>query len=217
MNLKKAKDDNYAAVVVEIKTLVQLENCTNVQGAIIMGQQVIVGNDVKIGDIGLYFPLESQLSKEYLVANNLYRNADLNSDTTKKGYFDENGRIRCQKFVKHDSEGLFMPIESIEFTGVKASDLELTNEFDELEGIEICRKYIVKANRIQGLPGTGKAGRNMNDKMKDKMIENQFKFHADTSILYKNTHKIQAETIVHLSYKQHGCVSSDTIINTLQG
>jgi len=214
MNLKTPKDLNYAAVVIEIKTLVQLANCTNVQGAVIMGQQVIVGNDIKVGDIGLYFPLESQLTKEYLTANNLYRDAELNSDKTKSGYFAENGRIRCQKFVKHDSEGLFMPIESVEFTGVKVSDLKLTDEFDELEGVAICRKYVVKGTKTQGLPGTGKTGRGMNDKMKDKMIENQFKFHADTSLLYKNLFKIKQDTIVHLSYKEHGSsgISSHVLI-----
>lgn len=217
MNLKTPKNSNYAAVVVEIKTLVPLENCDNVQGAPIMGQHVIVGKDIEVGEVGLYFPLESQLTKEYLSANNLYRDKTLNSDQTKVGYFDVNGRIRCQKFRGHDSEGLFMPINSIRFTGVNpVTDLKMADEFDELNDIEICRKYIVKDTKIQGTPGS-KKDRNMNDKMKDKMVENQFKFHQDTSILYKNTHKISADTIVHLSYKEHGCVSSDTIINTLQG
>ena len=37
MEIKKPKNENYAAIIVEIKTLVPLANCGNVQAAIIMG------------------------------------------------------------------------------------------------------------------------------------------------------------------------------------
>ena len=194
MTLKTPKDTNYAVVVVEIKTLVPLEKLDNVQATPIMGQQVIIGKDVNVGDIGLYFPVESQLSKEFLSNNNLYRDKTLNIDTEKGGYFDVNGRVRCQKFQTHASEGLFMPINSIEFTGVKSSELKLQDEFDELNDIEICKKYVVKATRTEGTPGS-KKDRTVNDKMRDKLVENQFKFHEDTSLLYKNLFKIKADTI----------------------
>lgn len=76
----KLIDLNYCATVVKVEKLVQLENCNNVQAAIIMGNQIIVSKEVKIGDIGLFFPVEVQLSKEYLSENNLYRKKELNSD-----------------------------------------------------------------------------------------------------------------------------------------
>jgi hypothetical protein len=212
MNLKAPKDSNYAVVVVEIKTLIPLENCDNVQATPIMGQQVIIGKDVKVGDIGLYFPVESQLSKEFLSNNNLYREKSLNVDTEKSGYFDENGRIRCQKFRGHNSEGLFMPINSIEFTGINPSELKIADEFDELNGIEISKKYVVKASKTHGTHVSPKS-RTMNNKMRDKLVENQFKFHKDTLILGKNTHKIKPDTLIHLSYKEHG--SSNICSNVL--
>lgn len=53
MKINKPKNENYSAIVVEIKTLIPLEKCDNVQGAIIMGNQVIVSKSVKIGDVGL--------------------------------------------------------------------------------------------------------------------------------------------------------------------
>ena len=165
MTLKTPKDTNYAVVVVEIKTLVPLEKLDNVQATPIMGQQVIIGKDVNVGDIGLYFPVESQLSKEFLSNNNLYRDKTLNIDTEKGGYFD-----------------------------VKSSELKLQDEFDELNDIEICKKYVVKATRTEGTPGS-KKDRTVNDKMRDKLVENQFKFHEDTSLLYKNLFKIKADTI----------------------
>ena len=54
MKLNKLKNENYAAVVVEIKTIIPLEKCDNVQAAIIMGNQVVVSKDVKVGDIEAY-------------------------------------------------------------------------------------------------------------------------------------------------------------------
>ena len=215
--MKKPKNENYAAIVVEIKTIIPLEKCDNIQGAIIMGNQVIVSKDVKIGDIGLYFPLECQLSKEYLSNNNLYNKPELNVDNTKKGYFDENGRIRCQRFRGHKSEGLFMPIESMdsflpypEFEG-----LEIGTCFDELNGIPICSKYVVKQNKTPGQPGSKK--NKSIKKHESKLVENQFRFHQDTSLLYRNLHRIEPNSLISITYKMHGCVSEDTIINTDQG
>lgn len=215
MKIKEPKNQNYAAVVVEIKTLIPLEKCDNVQGAIIMGNQVIVSKDVKIGDIGLYFPLECALSKEYLSNNNLYNKPELNVDNTKKGYFDENGRIRCQRFRGHKSEGLYMPIGSLSFIFPDIFNLNSTGLwykgdfkinigdcFDELNGIPICSKYVVKSNRI---PGQSK-NRNskFNRKYESKLVENQFRFHQDTNMLYRNLHKIEPNSLISISYKLHG-------------
>ena len=196
----KLTNQNYCATVVEIKTLIPLENCDNVQAALIMGQQVIVSKEVKIGDIGLYFPVECQLGKEYLSNNNLYKNAELNIDNTKKGYFEENGRIKCVKFRGHKSEGLFMPHSSIVF--IKSNPLSVGDCFNELEGITICSKYIVKQNRTPEAPGSGKL-RNKQPK-ETKIIDNQFRFHEDTSMLYKNLHKIKPDSLISITYKMHG-------------
>ena len=203
MKLKEPKNANYCATVVEIKNKIIFDNCDNVCGTTIMGNQVVINNDAKIGDVGLFFPVETQLSKEYLSSNNLYRKSELNLDKNEKGYFEENGRIRCQKFRGHDSEGLFMPINSIEFTfNENASPMPvLGNEFDELNGIPICNKYIVP-KRTQGLPNS-KKGKSPK-KFESKLIDNQFRFHQDTSMLYKNLHEIKPDSIIHISYKIHG-------------
>lgn len=202
MKLNKPKNENYAAIVVEIKTLVPLENCDNVQAAIILGNQVIVDKSVKIGDVGLYFPLECQLSKEYLSANNLYRKKELNLDQTKAGYFEENGRIRCVKFRGHKSEGLFMPSGSLFFIGTSGLNLNLNDCFDELNGIPICKKYYVlkptQSSDAFKQKGKGKQLR------QSKLVENQFRFHEDTSMLYKNLHRINPDSLISITYKVHG-------------
>lgn len=208
MKIKEPKNQNYAAIVVEIKTLIPLEKCDNVQGAIIMGNQVIVSKDVKVGDIGLYFPLECALSKEYLSKNNLYRvhknKPNLNADTNAKGgYFEENGRVRCARFLGHKSEGLFMPLNSLDFIfSYSNGDLNLNDCFDELYGTPICSKYIVKSNRIPGQP-KNRNGK-FNRKYESKLVENQFRFHSNTSMLYRNLHKIEPNSLISITYKMHG-------------
>jgi len=214
--MNKPKNENYAAVVVEIKTLLPLANCDNVQAAIIMGNQVIVDKRVQAGAIGLYFPLETQLSEPYLKANNLYRKPELNADQTQKGYFEENGRIRCVKFRGNKSEGLFMPLESLNFiqrVQYGLNDLKdnfkvnntvgtIGDTFDEVESIEICRKYIIKHSHTPGLPGSKKD--KQSKKYKSKLVENQFRFHQDTSMLYKNIHRINPDSLISITYKVHG-------------
>lgn len=194
---------NYCGTIVEIKTLIPLENCNNVQAAIIMGNQVIVGNDVKIGDIGIFFPVETQLSKEYLSANNLYRDIELNIDKTKKGYFELSGRIRCVKFRGNKSEGLFMPIESLYFIYDKSGEYPKVNDsFNEFNDVEICKKYVVKQERksdhVKHQNGKGFK------KYETKLIDGQFRFHGDTEQLYKNLHRINPDSLIQISYKLHG-------------
>ena len=207
----KLTNPNYCATVIEIKNLVPLEGCDFVQAAIIMGNQVIVSKEVKIGDLGLFFPVECQLTNPFLKSNNLYRKSDLNLDSTKTGYFEENGRIRCVKFIGNKSEGLFMPIGSINNlgllgTGLKGSDLDIDlkvgDEFNEIFGIEICRKYIIP-RKTPGQPGS-KQSRSAHKQAESKLIENQFRFHADTSQLYKNIHKVKPESLISITYKLHG-------------
>ena len=204
MLLKEPKNINYAAIVVEVSNTIPLEGMDNVQAAIILGNQVIVSKNIKKGDIGVYFPLECQLSKEYLSNNNLYRKSEFNVDTTQKGYFEENGRIRCVKFRGHKSEGLFMPIESMhsflpypEFEG-----LEIGVSFDELNGTPICSKYVVNTNKTPGQPGSKKS--KSTKKYESKLVENQFRFHQDTSMLYKNLHRINPDSLISITYKLHG-------------
>lgn len=218
------KNQNYAAVVVEIKTLLPLNNCNNVQAAIIMGNQVIVSKEVKIGDIGLYFPLETQLSEIYLKNNNLYRKPELNLDSLQKGYFEENGRIRCVKFRGHKSEGLFMPIQSLSFINLPGSrlsnsitsfkigndnififgttELKINDVFDEFEGVEICRKYVVKHNITHGV-SEGKKSKSFKQ-FENKLVENQFRFHQDTSMLFRNLDRINPNSLIQISFKIHG-------------
>ena len=212
MKHKIPKNINYAAVVVEIKTLIPLEKCDFIQGAVIMGNQIIVGKDIQVGDIGLYFPIECALSKEFLSSNNLYKKSELNIDTNKKGYFEESGRVRCVRFRGHKSEGLFMPIGSLSFIfpEVANSTISIDDCFDELNGVPICSKYVVKTSRTAGQPGSKK--NKPIKKYESKLVENQFRFHQDTSQLYRNLHRISPNDLISITYKAHGTSGTSSYI-----
>lgn len=190
---------NYCATVIAIQNVIPLENCDNVVHTSIMGNLVVVSKDIKIGELGLFFPVECQLSKEYLSANNLYRNQLMNIDTTQKGYFEDNGRIKCVKFRGHNSEGLFMPLKSLDFITEKYP--EINTEFNSINGVEICKKYIIRIDKTS----CTKKDRNKNmKKYESKLINNQFRFHLDTSVLYKNLDEITPDSLISITYKIHG-------------
>ena len=201
MNLKAPINENYAGTIVEIKTLIPLEGCDNVVHANIFGNLVVVSKDTKVGDKGVYFPVETRLSNEYLSANNLYRDNTKNANVGEKGYFDDNGRIRCVKFRGHRSQGLVMPLNSL-FKFAEIADLatlKVGDVFDNLNGIKICEKYVIPT-------AISKAGaKNQASKPKEsRVVEGQFRFHSDTSHLGKNIHKIYPNTIISITNKLHG-------------
>ena len=203
MKIKEPKNPNYVGQVVEIKTIVPLANRDRVVHAIIMGNKVITDVSTQVGDVGIYFPVETALSKEYLSVNNLYSHSELNADQTKKGYFEKSGRIRCQKFGGHPSEGLFMPMNSLSGLGIDISDLSIGDIFDELNNVPICAKYVIKKSQSQGL---GNNPKSRNPKV-SKLIDNQFKFHLDTAQLFRNTHRVFPNSLISISYKVHGTSS----------
>jgi hypothetical protein len=202
MSLKKPKNSNYCANIVKVANTVTLENCDNVCHSIILSNKVITSKEVKSGDIGLYFPLETKLSHEFLSNNNLYRHKELNIDKEKAGYFEDNGRIRCVKFRGNSSEGFFIPLSSLAFTNHNES-LKVGDEFDEINGIKICEKYIVVNKQTQGKSNNNKANKKL--KRFNKLIANQFRFHVDTGQLYKNIHRIKPDSLISITSKLHGC------------
>lgn len=200
MSLKKPINENYCATVTEIKTIIPLENCDNVVHTNIFGNLVIVGKDTQIGDRGIFFPVECALSKEFLSNNNLYRKAELNLDKTKKGYFEESGRIKCLKMRQNKSMGIFLPLSSLEFTKHR-EDLKSGDSFDEISGINICKKYVVRWQNVSGTKNNLKKGFK---KPVSKLVENQFHFHIDTPQLGRNCYRIKPNQLISITSKWHG-------------
>ena len=204
--IDKPQNPNYCATVVTVPaTRFGLKNLDKLEGINIFGFQVIVGKDTPSGIKGLFFPAETQLSDEYCFKNNLYRHGDNNELPDQKGYFEDNRRVRAIKFKGNTSNGFFMPLNSLEYTKVDVSILKDGDEFDTINGHEICRKYTVptKASRPQE-----KADRGFVRADKKFMPE-----HIDTENFYKNFEKIDPTAHVIVTQKIHG--TSIRIANTM--
>ena len=205
MKIDKPQHETYCATVVSIKTINHLLNCDNVVSVPIFGFQAIVGKDTQIGDIGLFFPAETQLSEEYCYFNNLYRHGDRNEDKSAKGYLEDNRRVKAIKFRGNQSNSLFMPLESLDWTGIKVSDLQVGDEFDILNGKDICKKYVrkVKANVGNKQPQAKKFNRVDPEFMPEHFKIDQY---------YKFVEGLDLETEIIVSQKLHG--TSIRIANT---
>lgn len=205
MKIDKPENSNYAATVVRLKNIVPLEGCDNVVGTTIFGFQAVIGKDHKVGDIGIVFPAETQLSDEHCYHNNLYRHSDGNADHGQKGYIEDNRRIRAQKFRGHVSNALFMSLDSLAWTRVNLSDLVEGDEFDHLGGKEICRKYMPKRNPMRNQPAQVKRFTRVDAKHLPE--------HYDTENFWKNRDKVDPEKEVIVTQKIHG--TSIRIANTI--
>lgn len=205
------RDKNYCGTIVEIKTLVPLAKCDNVVAAMIFGNSVIVGKDTKPGDIGIFFPAETELSAGFLCQNSLYRDATLNANPEKKGYFEKHGRIKTMSFRSFKSEGFFIPINSLNYLHTTLNFSNMVNEeFNEINGVELCKKYIPKSDKVKGPAGTKK---NKESVKVSKLVPEQFRLHYDTEQLRKNMDKINPEDLISISDKWHG--TSFVVANVL--
>jgi hypothetical protein len=203
MELEVKGNKNYCATVVEIKNIIDLDGCDNIKGTTIQGNHVIVGKDVNVGDIGIYFPVESKLSEAILSTNNLYCDSELNSDKTKKVFFSQKGRVRAVKLKGFKSDGFFIPTSCLSF--VIEKDLQSTlkdgDTFDTIDGVLICEKYAAPCHN--GGQGNARKETKANKKF-DRIIPSQFKFHIDTAQLGKSLCQIHPEDIITISQKLHG-------------
>lgn len=208
MKLDAPANANYAAVVVKISAINRLQDCDNIVGAPLLGFQAIVSNATQVGEIGIVFTAESQLSDEYARVNNLHRDTELNADSEAAGYMEKNRRVRAIKLRGHRSDALFMPLASVAYTGVDVDDLNVGDIFDVLNGHEICRKF--------EHPVRGSNRGNPMAKATKKFERVDAKFlpeHFDTTRYWGNEHLIPSEARVVITQKLHG--TSIRIGNTI--
>ena len=195
MKLEPPKNPNYCATVTRIRSLVKLNNSDFLQGVPLFGLQAIVSLDSQVGDLGVLFPAECQLSTDYSSYNNLYRHNTLNRDLDAKGYLEDSRRIRAIKLRGNVSNALFMPLESLSFTGVNIADLKEGDEFDELNGIEICKKYEI-IRRV----GSGQAKQPKTTRIDQRLFPQQ----TDVSQWFRMEHTVPDDTWVVATQKLHG-------------
>ena len=200
----------HCGYVVKISELNPHSNADRLQITTIFGASVIVGLDVKIGDLGVYFPIDLQLSEEYCAQNNLVRKKDENGNNV-GGYLEPDKRnIRAMKLRGEKSEGLFMPLESLAYTG--ETKFEVGEKIDVLNGHEICRKYIPKVQTRQGHVSEGNRTRK-----RHVPIAPLFAEHADTEQLAYNLEAFKPGDEIEITLKMHGTSGRTGYLPKFQG
>jgi hypothetical protein len=187
----------YTAVVAQLKNVRKHTNADRLKIATVTGEQIIVGLDHEDGDLGVFFPVDGRLMPEFLKLMNLNRKSELNLDPKEKGLFEENGRVRAQALRGEKSCGFWMPISTLETQfKIDAKLFVVGYEFDTINGVQICEKYVSKATKMAGKPGGNKAGTKKHIKM--------FLEHFDTPQLGRNLHRIHPNEKLVITEKVHG-------------
>ena len=208
----KENSKNYACSVVEIKNLFPIEGADAIVRTVVNGNNVVVPKTTEVGSRMLYFVSGTKLSAEYCRVNNLYDKEENNLDTTKRGFVSfKSRRIKCLRLRGVISDGMLMPLSSLSSMNLPLSTqtMEVGNEFTDIDGVSICEKYIVptKENN-QGGQKTSKT-----NKLKELLLDTQFRFHHETEHFVKHQNKFTQETEVIITRKLHG--SSLILANVL--
>ena len=186
----------YTGFVTILKNVHKHSNADRLQIGECFGNSVIVSMDYIEGQLGVYFPVDGQLSEEFCKANDLVRRKDENGNYC-GGYLDpEKRNIKALKLRGEKSDGLFLPLTCLA-NFCKISDLKEGDTISVLNGVEICKKYIPKrkSHAYHGNGGGKRAKAN---------FAPTFYEHIDTAQLAYNLGEFKVGDIVELTLKMHG-------------
>ena len=202
---------NYLAKIVKIEHFKPHTDpeVTRLKCCVIDGFNIICGIDSEPG-LYVYFPTACCLNPDFLTYANLYRHKEFNKDPEQSGMFDDNGRVKAIKLRGELSEGFIIPAVMLENYILSVTNVELTctegTEFDCVEHdgkiFWINKKYIPKHAHTFSTSGSDKQGKQ--PKGLDKIIENQFRFHYDTTLIKKCPHVIKYNDLISITEKVHG-------------
>jgi len=187
----------YTGFVTILKNVRKHSNADRLQIGECFGNSVIVSMDYMEGQLGVYFPVDGQLSEEFCKANDLVRRKDENGNLC-GGYLDpEKRNIKALKLRGEKSDGLFLPLTCLaDFC--KISDLKEGDTISMLNGKEICKKYIPRRNHASHTYHGG-GGKRAKANFAPTFYE-----HVDTAQLAYNLGEFKAGDIVELTLKMHG-------------
>ena len=203
---------NYLAKIVQIDHFKPHTDpeVTKLKCCVVDGFNIICGIDSQPG-LFVYFPTACCLNPDFLRYANLYRKKELNNDPEQTGMFEENGRVKAIRLRGELSEGFIIPAVTLENYILSVTNVDITcvagTEFDCVEHdgktFWINKKYIPKYTRTQGTPGNH-TPKGKQPKGIDRIIENQFRFHYDTTLIKKCPHVLKPTDLISLTEKVHG-------------
>lgn len=197
---------------VKVDNLRPHTNADRLQIATFFGSDTCVGLDIVKGEIGIYFPSDLQLSEEFCAVNHLCRKKP--DGTPDTGYLDpEKRNIRPIKLRGERSDGIFMPISCLEYTGVNLDDINIDDTITVVNGHEICKKYIPRGRNKNN---SAKCQGNKTRK-KHVPVAPLFTEHADTEQLAYNLGAFKPGDEIEITLKMHGTSQRTAYLPILKG
>ena len=204
----------YCGFITTLKNVRKHPNADKLMLAECYDNTVCVGLNSAEGEIGVYFPTDGQLSEEFCKQHDLVRRKDENGNPA-GGYLDpEKRNIKAVKLRGEKSDGLFMPLSCLVYTGVNLDDLDIGTQITVVNGHEICQKYIPKSNSRSAHSGGGAGNRTR--KHKDPVAP-LFAEHADTEQLVYNLSAFKPGDEIEITLKMHGTSQRTGHLPILQG
>lgn len=194
----KVTDANYCGHVFRISSLHKFDNMDNCVGTSVFGYDLMLSKDAQPGQLYILFPPETQLSNDYCAWNNLYSHKDLNKDTSKSGYFGTNRRVRAIKLRGNRSTAIALPISSLLFTGVDVNTIKENDQFNIINDIEICRKFVVRTNTPRN-----KTGKRPLKKF-ERITTRTFPEHFSTAHFLRSLSEYKDDDEIIVTEKLHG-------------
>ena len=186
----------HKAIIAKITAVQDIPNADKIHVATVLGEQVVVSKEWGVGYVGIFFPVDLQLSEEFCKENNLNRDSTKNKDTTKKGFFESNRRVRAQPFLGVRSSGFFASLGCVSYTDWSIGDFLIGFEFDEINGHKICQKYLSESSRVAKEKNQKQQAKKNYAPLFEKHVDSaQFKHYADS---------IPKGALIHLHSKVHG-------------
>lgn len=209
LTLSTTPDINYLAQIVKLKEIEKHPNADKLQVADVSGQKVITGLDAQVGDIYVYFSVESKISEKYLCWSNSYSDAERNKDITKKGFFHKSSRVKMVRLRQIYSEGYIVPFSDLQ-DYIKENYGQILEFNEKLVGYSfdtICGERFVEKYVRQGRQANNPSSKSKGNvkKYATKLVENQFRFHEDTLNFKKALYKISPDDVIVIQNKIHGC------------
>ena len=204
---------SYCGYVTNLMNVREHTNADNLVLATCFENTVCVAKDKYFeGQLGVYFPVDGQLSMEFCEKNGLLAVYDEFGKNISGGYLDASKRnIRAIKLRGEQSDGLFLPIECLAYTGVDLKSLTPGTPITVVNDHDICKKYIPR--KKNGKPSRVPAGQ----KLKKKNSTPTFFEHKDTEQLVYHLNEFKPGDYIEITRKLHGTSGRTAFVPTFNG
>lgn len=187
----------YQALVTTLSNVRKAENSDRLWLADVFGEGVVIGPDMKDGDVVVYFPTDGKIERWFGDKFQLFRKNE--DGTVQGGYLEDNGHVRAIKLRGNHSSGIVISYDAIERKFVNVN-WEVGDAVSEIAGRQFCSKFVPKQKSNQGnTPKTSYKGRKA-----EGVTYPEFSMHTDTQQLAYNLDVFRPGDQINMSLKMHG-------------